>query len=121
MTNGVCCLEGKGRNTLDGRASVRPILELLEGQRQIRHHISPVINSAQIGHYLQEWGKASYGSYMTLFLAMHGTEGHINWSSNQRDSLSLARLATMMPDNAGNCYASSSTAIPTSPNAWASS
>lgn len=104
MTNGVYCVEGKWRNTLNGRASVRPVLELLEGQKQIRHHHSSVINGAQIGQYLQEWGKASYGRYMTLFLAMHGTKGRIHWSSNNRDSLSVAELAGLMPMNVGNCY-----------------
>lgn len=104
MTNGVYCLEGKWRSTLNGRASVRPILDLLEGQKQIRHHHSTVISRAQIGDYLKEWSKASYGRYMTLYLAMHGSKGNIHWSSNQRDRISMTELAAMMPRNVGNCY-----------------
>lgn len=104
VTNGVYCLEGKWKTILNGRASVGPILDLLTEQRQIKSHHSPVINGDQIGDHLAEWGKASYGRYMTLYLAMHGSEGHIHWSSNQRDRISLAELAELMPDNAGGCY-----------------
>lgn len=104
MTNGVYCLEGKWRTTLNGRASVRPVLEILEDQKQIKSRHSNVINGVQIGHYLDEWRKVAYNSYMTLFLAMHGTEGHVHWSSRDRDSLSLAQLANLMPNNVGGCF-----------------
>ena len=101
-TNGVFCLEGEWDSDLRRRASVLPILELLERLGEVKAIHRDVATLAELEYYLKLWRQAKYDDYRVLYLATHGDKGLLSWSRD--NSTTLDELADMLGGHAAGCY-----------------
>ena len=102
----VFCLEGDWEHELTARSSVRPMLELLEGLRQISFVHKDVGTRAELKHYIDLWSgeDQSVAEFYTLFLAFHGADKETAtgweraiWLSDADDGcISLRELADIL-------------------------
>ena len=100
--NGVFCLEGEWDPDLRKRASVLPVLELLERLGHVKAIHRDVATRPELEHYLRKWGQVRYNDFCVLFLATHGDKGVLCWSRGNETTLD--ELADMLGDSAQRCY-----------------
>jgi len=100
--NGVYCLEGEWNSDLRDRASVLPILELLERLGLLKFIHRDVATRSELEHYLKKWSQARYSDYRVLYLATHGGNGSLQWS--QRNATALDDLADVLRTSAAGRY-----------------
>ena len=94
---GVFCFEGDWSPDLRTRSSVRPLLELIEQERQvdtIYRHIGTV---AELEHYVKVWRQKRYGHYRLGWFAFHGEPGALFIG---RKTITLEQLAHAIGRNA---------------------
>jgi len=75
---GVFCLEGEWTSNLASRSTVRPLLELLEGQQIIKYIHRDVSTVEELRHLLDRWPQRQYKDYTLGYFAFHGTEGSLS-------------------------------------------
>lgn len=74
---GVFCLEGPWDNLLTDRSSVRPLLEVLEGQDIIEFAHRDAATIEEFEAYLRQWTQKQYQRLSFGYLAFHGDQGHL--------------------------------------------
>ena len=92
---GVFCLEGNWdqRNRLTSTSTVRPILDLLAGQQQIKFIHKDVETENELEYYVRKWLQSQYQAYNIGYLAFHGSPGAFRVGELQ---VSLDRLAEII-------------------------
>lgn len=100
--NGVFCLEGEWAPDLRERASVLPVLELLERLGEIRAIHRDVATLPELKHYLRKWAQPRYKDFYVLYLSTHGDKGMLQWSRGNETTLN--DLAEMLGRSAERCY-----------------
>ncbi|GAB3083996.1 DUF6642 family protein [Pedococcus soli] len=100
--NGVFCLEGEWNADLRKRATVLPVLELLERLGEIKAIHRDVATLPELEHYLKAWGQPRYRDFYVLYLSTHGDKGLLQWSRGNQTS--LEELAALLGDSAKGCY-----------------
>ena len=101
-TDGIYCLEGEWDSDLRRRASVLPVLELLERLGELKAIHRDVATRPELEHYLKKWAQVRYDDYRVLYLACHGDKGVLQWSNGNRTSLD--DLADILGGAANGCY-----------------
>lgn len=92
---GIYCLEGDWELDLRHKATVEPILELLEALGVAEYIHRNAVKTDQFKHYLKEWTKRRYDKYSVLYLAAHGAENGIHLG---QDWISLEDIAAILKD-----------------------
>lgn len=92
---GVLCLEGNWdhRHRLTNTSTVRPILDLLAGQKQINFIHKDVATADELKHYLRKWLQKQYQAYNIGYLAFHGAPGALCVG---KEDVSLDELAEII-------------------------
>lgn len=91
--DGIFCLEGEWSSDLRDRASVRPILTLLEHLGVAESIHRDVATLEELTYLVGKWQQKRYDSFKVLYLAMHGEEGRVLLG---RDTVSLDELEDIM-------------------------
>lgn len=94
---GIFCLEGEWDPNLTERASVQPILDLLQRLRIAETVHRDVATREELAYYIDKWGKPRYSAFKILQLACHGDKGKLRLG---KDDVTLDDLAGML---AGRC------------------
>ena len=92
---GVLCLEGNWdhRQRLTNSSTVRPILDLLAGQKQINFIHKDVATADELKHYLRKWLQKQYQAYNIGYMAFHGAPGALCVG---KEDVSLDELAEII-------------------------
>lgn len=102
--HGIFCLEIDWWSDLEPHRSftVRPIFELVSQMHpKLRFIHRTVATIGELDHYLARWTQAKYAAYPILYLAMHGSPGHLYLGEGSRaPSLGLDDLAQRL---SGRC------------------
>src|SRR4051794_3997421 len=96
---GVFCLEGLWEDDLRRRSSVRPILELMEGNLKIPFIYRDCATREELEYYLKKWTLKRYEQFPILYFAMHGTE---NGLFVNRTHYTLEDLGEFLKDECKN-------------------
>lgn len=99
---GILCLEGEWDSDLRARASVEPILHLLERLGRITSIHRDVSTIAEVEHVVRTWAQHKYDAYPVLYIAAHGSRNTVSWSTRQTSSLD--ELAEMLRPVPGSFY-----------------
>src|SRR4051812_44261356 len=91
----IFCIEG-WTSDLRSRSSVRPLLELLETEGEIRFIHQRIASVEELKTYFEWW--TGYTSYELGFLAFHGNAGSIEIGSESITVQDLIDLAEGDPD-----------------------
>lgn len=83
QTPGIFCLEGAWDPKLTDPSTVRPLLELLAGRKEIKFIHKDVATVNELQHYLNKWLQTQYESFSVGFLAFHGTRGKLSLGRRQ--------------------------------------
>jgi hypothetical protein len=94
---GIFCLEGEWDRDLRSRRSVLPILVMLEAHGSTSHIHRDIGTRAELALYLEKFGQQRYKHFGVLFLAFHGSRGHIVVEGKD---VSLEELAGMIGTSA---------------------
>jgi hypothetical protein len=94
---GIFCLEGEWDADLKRRASVLPMLDLLERLGIARSIHRDVATRDEFLYYLEKWGQRSYHDYFVLYLASHGTSGRLALG---KDTVGIDELEDALADKA---------------------
>lgn len=97
--NGVFCLEGEWDPDLTKRASVLPVLELLERLGEIKQVHRDVATVGELEHYLAKWRQQRYKDYRVLYLAAHGDKGSLSLSPD--NGVEIDEIADMVGEIPG--------------------
>ena len=85
--NYIFCIEGNWEARLSGRATVRPVLDLLEANAGVRYIYRDCSTHEELDFLLDKWRQKGYADYRILYLAFHGYPGEILISSGVRVTL----------------------------------
>lgn len=77
QTPGIFCLEGAWGPKLTDPSTVRPLLDLLAGQKQIKFIHKDVVTVNELEYYLNKWLQRQYEAYNVGYLAFHGEPGQL--------------------------------------------
>lgn len=102
VANGVFCLEGEWDSDLRKRATVLPVLDLLERLGHIQAIHRNVATLPELRHYLEQWSNPRYKDFYVLYLSTHGDKGLLQWSVGHNTTLD--DLAEMLEGSAEGCY-----------------
>ena len=85
---GVLCLEGNWDlyDRLTSTSTVRPVLDLLAGENQIKFIHKDVATGDELEFYLRKWLQTQYQAYNIGYLAFHGTPGAL-WVGKEEVTL----------------------------------
>ncbi len=86
----IFCIEGNWNPRLSDRASVRPVLELLEINSDIGYIYKDCSTEEELYYLLERWQQKAYADYKILYLAFHGEPGRILIDTKHK--ISLAQL-----------------------------
>ncbi len=86
----VFCVEGNWEDKLSGTASVKPVLELLENNADVKYIYRDCSTIEEMEFLIDKWRQKGYAQYKILYLAFHGSKGEIVISS--RDRMTLEQL-----------------------------
>ena len=76
IRRGVFCLEGEWTDKLTDRASMRPLLQLVEDVHGLKFERRDVATRAEAKFYLDRWAQSGYAkTYPVAILAFHGQRG----------------------------------------------
>jgi hypothetical protein len=73
----IFCIEGNWNPRLSDRASVRPVLELLEINSDVGYIYKDCSTEEELYYLLERWQQKSYADYKILYMAFHGEPGRI--------------------------------------------
>jgi hypothetical protein len=91
--DGIFCLEGEWNSDLRDKASVRPILALLEHLGIAPSIHRDVATLDEFRYFVIKWQQKRYDAYKVLYLAMHGHAGAVYLG---RDALTLDELQELL-------------------------
>ena len=99
---GVFCLEGDWDSDLRRRATVDPVLQLLDRSNipkipYIRRDVGTI---TEFEHYLRKWMQRRYASYPVLYLGFHGDPGLLHVGDRRGGPVNLDWLEDRL---AGHC------------------
>ncbi len=99
---GVFCLEGDWDSDLRYRASVVPVLELLDrsSSPRVRHIRRDIGTFTEFEYYLRKWTQKRYEAYPILYLGFHGAPGVLHVGDRRRGPVTLDWLEERL---AGKC------------------
>jgi len=83
----IFCIEGNWNPRLSDRASVRPVLELLEVNSDIGYIYKDCSTEEELYYLLERWQQKAYADYKILYLAFHGEPGRILIDTKHKVSL----------------------------------
>ena len=86
----VFCIEGNWEEKLSQNATVKPVLELLRINADVKYIYRDCSTRAEMQYLLEKWRQKGYGDYQILYLAFHGQPGHLVLDS--RTTMSLEEL-----------------------------
>jgi hypothetical protein len=92
-TTGILALEGDWTQDLRNRGNVRPFLQLMDEQAEIKSIHRDVGTTAELAHYAQKWQQSRYKSFDLVYLAFHGDPGAL-WVGDEQ--ITLERLAELL-------------------------
>lgn len=99
-TNGVFCLEGEWHSDLENRASVLPLLDMLERLGEVKAIHRDVGTKDEAARYLGKYAQRGYDDYRVLYLAAHGDRGRLRWSNRNFMALDeLGRILGTIPED----------------------
>jgi hypothetical protein len=79
---GVFCLEAEWESDLRRKSTIKPLLDVLEGQRLIDFIYKDVGTREEVEHYSKIWTQKRYEKYRLLYVASHGDPGVIKVGRN---------------------------------------
>jgi len=93
-SKGVFCLEGDWDKDLRYRATVGPVLELLDrsGFPSVPHIRRDIGTLAEFEYYLGKWTQRRYAAYPILYLGFHGGPGILKVGDQRSGPVTLAWL-----------------------------
>lgn len=99
---GVFCLEGDWAPDLRYRATVGPVLELLDRSSfpRVRHIRRDIGTFAEFEYYLGKWTQKRYEAYPILYLGFHGAPGVLHVGDRRHGPVTLDWLEERL---AGKC------------------
>ena len=74
QTKGIFCVEGLWDSDLRVTSTVRPLLELLRLNEEVRYIHREYATRDEFEFYLRKWALKKYQAYPILYLTTHGTE-----------------------------------------------
>ena len=73
----IFCIEGNWDMDLNEKASVRPVLELLEINADVKYIYRDCSTVEELYFLLERWQQKRYSDHKILYLAFHGKPGEI--------------------------------------------
>lgn len=83
----IFCIEGNWDRDLNEKASVRPVLELLEINASVKFIYRDCSTVEELHFLLDSWQQKRYSDHQILYLAFHGEPGKILIDNRNRVSL----------------------------------
>ena len=96
---GIFCLEGPWSPKITERASMRPLLEVVEGVYKPGIAFRDAATSEEVNQYLKQWSGKQYASHPYGIMSFHGESGKIKLLGKK--TLSLRELGDVL---AGKCH-----------------
>jgi hypothetical protein len=90
----VFCIEGNWEEKLTHRATVKPVLELLEINAGVKFIYRDCSTKAEMLYLIEKWQQKAYSDYKILYLAFHGRPGEL--VIDKHTSVSLAELGDLI-------------------------
>ena len=94
----VFCIEGNWEEKLSQNATVKPVLELLRINADVKYIYRDCSTRAEMQYLLEKWQQKGYADYGILYLAFHGQPGKLVIDSRTTVSLEeLGDIISMKP------------------------
>jgi hypothetical protein len=94
----VFCIEGNWEEKLSQNATVKPVLELLRINADVKYIYRDCSTRAEMQYLLEKWQQKGYADYGILYLAFHGQPGKLIIDSRTTVSLEeLGDIISMKP------------------------
>jgi hypothetical protein len=90
----VFCIEGNWEEKLSRNATVKPVLELLRINADVKYIYRDCSTKAEMQYLVDKWQQKGYAEYKILCLAFHGQPGELILDS--RTHVSLEELGDMI-------------------------
>ena len=90
----VFCIEGNWEEKLSRNFTVKPVLELLRINVDVRYIYRDCSTRAEMEYLIQKWQQRGYAEYEILYLAFHGRPGELLIDS--RTTVSLEELGEII-------------------------
>ncbi|MDE0093485.1 MAG: hypothetical protein OXO49_03165 [Gammaproteobacteria bacterium] len=76
QSKGIYCLETSGWDSAKDKSSVKPILEMLNRQSDLRvpYFYATIATKEEVSFHLERYAKAEFNTYPILYFAAHGTD-----------------------------------------------
>jgi hypothetical protein len=94
----VFCIEGNWEEKLSRHATVKPVLELLRINADVKYIYRDCSTTAEMQYLIDKWQQKGYAEYQILYLAFHGRPGELILDSRTTVSLEeLGDIITLKP------------------------
>jgi len=94
----VFCIEGNWEEKLSRNATVKPVLELLRINADVKYIYRDCSTTAEMQYLIDKWQQKGYAEYQILYLAFHGRPGELILDSRTTVSLEeLGDIITLKP------------------------
>jgi hypothetical protein len=94
----VFCIEGNWEDKLSRNATVKPVLELLRINADVRYIYRDCSTRAEMQYLIEKWQQKGYADYKILYLAFHGRPGELIIDSRTTVSLDdLGEIISLKP------------------------
>lgn len=90
---GVFCVEGAWKTDMRVQSTIRPVFDVLEGQRIVDSIHRTAATREELAHYLRACTQKRYDKFRLIYLAFHGEPGLIRIG---RQSVELEEVAEML-------------------------
>jgi hypothetical protein len=90
----VFCIEGNWEEKLSQIATVKPVLELLRINADVKYIYRDCSTRAEMEYLIEKWQQKGYAEYQILYLAFHGRPGEL--IIDGRTTVSLEELGEII-------------------------
>lgn len=90
----VFCIEGNWEEKLSRNITVKPVLELLRINADVKYIYRDCSTRAEMEYLIDKWQQKGYADYKILYLAFHGLPGELVIDS--RTTVSLEELGSII-------------------------
>jgi hypothetical protein len=94
----VFCIEGNWEEKLSRNATVKPVLELLRINADVKYIYRDCSTRAEMQYLIEKWQQKGYADYKVLYLAFQGQPGELIIDSRTKVSLEeLGEIISLKP------------------------